>query len=179
MQKRDAELQGSQQAILNFKKANPNLAIELDKGRSVPSKFTAISDALNQVQMHTLDLTIAVQQANAVSNDPFQLRRIMDHVDALANTVDMDSTVNPDPDAGLSGAREEYLDDAVVMDRSEAEGKRWSEWNCCGMNWMRRNRTRRRCCYMSILNSELDAAQQREGMLEAGGWIRSGRKRST
>jgi capsular exopolysaccharide synthesis family protein len=167
MKVREAELQKDQQQILDFKRANPNLAIAIDAGKALPGRFAALSEALTQAQMRTMEVKVAVGQAKNAKDDPVQLKRILDHVDSLPNTSDgVDVAVDPGLAAAYQAAELQALNQQATLGEKSAALKETQMRLQLLRQQLQSERQAAADTYMSMLTAELDMATQREDALK-------------
>jgi capsular exopolysaccharide synthesis family protein len=86
---RDGELTAKLAEMIKFKEDNGALSFEYDKGNVITQRLSRLSDALNTAQMSAIDAKAAYQAAVAMSNNPVQLRELVEAQRAVngANTT--------------------------------------------------------------------------------------------
>jgi capsular exopolysaccharide synthesis family protein len=74
--------------MIKFKEDNGALSFEYDKGNVITQRLSRLSDALNTAQMAAIDAKAAYEAAVAMSNNPVQLRELVEAQRAVtgANT---------------------------------------------------------------------------------------------
>ncbi|MGD0137561.1 MAG: polysaccharide biosynthesis tyrosine autokinase [Tepidisphaeraceae bacterium] len=165
-QKREDELRANQQRILDFKKANPSLALGYDIGKLLPARFTALTESLTAAQMHTLDMTVAVQQAEAFKNDASQLRRLLNSVDPQYAAANPGSGVDPVLVSAYDEQRQRFLEQSAELGPKNPE--LIATWQCLELieQQIEQENQAAAATYLSILRADFDAASRRETALK-------------
>jgi capsular exopolysaccharide synthesis family protein len=165
-QKREDELRANQQRILDFKKANPTLALGYANGKVLPARFTALTEALTQAQMHTLDLTVAVQQAQAYKDDPSRLKKLLDGVDPQYGAANPGIGVDPVLYSAYEQERQKFLAQSVELGPKNPELiATWQYMELMEQQIEQENQAAA-ATYLSILKADVDAAWRRETALK-------------
>ena len=91
LDQREGELQATQKAIEDFRKANPEMAMRTDKGNIVLNHLEELLDRLTQAQLRQISLTSAVEESRALANDPDALRHLIDRLQIAPNNTGPDA----------------------------------------------------------------------------------------
>jgi polysaccharide biosynthesis transport protein len=159
---REAELTQNEAAIMEFKKANPALSFETENGHVVSSRFSSLEEALTRAQIRSLDLQIAVQEAEVVKGDAAALKRIVDRVDSNGAGTDLDPLIDSEVASEYHLVRGRILDDTDTLGSShpmfQSEQARLNSLK----SEMAREMQQHALGYVGFLREELDAAQLEE-----------------
>jgi polysaccharide biosynthesis transport protein len=163
---READLQNIEQQMADFRKNNPALALEVDKGgKIVTNAFGSLSEALTEAQMRTLDLGVAVGEAHNFQNDPIQLKRIVDRVDGGQGLQVSESAFDPGLIEACREAHTAYLLELAATGPQNPEVQNALQRYNFLADELKQQNERAATTYMSYLQGELQAASQREAAL--------------
>lgn len=77
---REVELQSAQKALEDFRKANPEMAMQTDKGNMDVIRLSDLMDRLTQAQLRAIEVTRAVDDSHWLNDDPAALQRLIDQL---------------------------------------------------------------------------------------------------
>jgi capsular exopolysaccharide synthesis family protein len=76
--KRDGEIEDSLKALLDFKKAHPELGFQGEKGSTIVMKLDRLSTALTEAELQLIDANAEYQSVMSMKNDPAKLRQFLE-----------------------------------------------------------------------------------------------------
>ncbi len=157
------ELKAQQQKVTDFKKANPALVREIDQGKEAGNSMTS---QLAQARSATLELQIARDRAEHLQDNPDSLKQVVDGVTARVGLpANPDPVVDPTLLEEYRRARQDWLIESAGATHNPAMDalRLRLESLQADVNSQRKEASKK---YLAFLSEQLDAAKDREGVLQ-------------